>query len=58
MEVETQQTSKHKTIKNSIENVDADMRLLQFIQILMRINDREKLVKYDKSNNRNTNNTD
>ena len=34
------------TIDESLENPEANNRLLKFIQILMQINEREKLVKY------------
>jgi len=47
--------SKRQTLNSTLQTVEASTRLLQFVRILIQINKREKLVKYEPNNHRNTN---
>ena len=50
--------SEDSELESLLENKDAHKRLLNFFEVLIQINNREKLVKnYNEDNRRNTGNT-
>ena len=48
--------NRQNAFQESLKNIEANNRLLQFVQILMQINQREKLVKYPLYDQGNPNN--